>query len=117
MIQQILSTIKTHRFDLQNEKVLQTQISKVLTDAGIKHDREHHLSVKDIIDIYFPDGSRIGIEIKITGNAKSIYKQLERYCKHEEISQIILVTNKTIGLPKTINDKPAYIINLGKAWL
>lgn len=119
MIEQILSAIKGQRFDLQNEKELQKQIGESLSSTGLIYSREHQLSKKDIIDFFLPDEGKagIGLELKIKGTAKAIYKQLDRYCQHHEITHIILVTNRTMGLPKLINNKPAYIINLGKAWL
>ncbi len=113
-ITDILQLLKQQRFSLHNEKVLQTEMETFLRDNAYVFQREHHLSKDSIID--FMIGS-IGIEIKITGNPKSIFKQCLRYCEFEEVSAIILVTNKIIKLPATLNKKPAHVLNLGTAWL
>ena len=115
MVQDILKILLLHRYPLEREKETQAAIEKRLVDAGItNYIREHHLDKENIPD-FFIDG--VAIEVKIKGNAKSIYKQCERYCKFEEVTSLILVTNRSMGFPKDINGKPCYFVNLGKAWL
>jgi hypothetical protein len=82
--------------------------------AGIEHTREARLDGKNRID--FKVGG-IGIEVKIKGNAKAIYKQCARYCALPEIEALILVTGRSMGFPETINNKPCYVVRLGKGWL
>ena len=113
----IIELLSNKKFDLHNEKVLQQQIEECLIKVGLEFKREVSLSHKDIIDfVVSVNGETIGLEVKISGNAKSIYKQCERYCKHP-IDAIVLVTNKTIRLPEKINMKPTGIVKLGRAWL
>ena len=102
------------RLDLQNEKVLQQQIYDLFIQAGIECRREVQLSAGNIIDFV---SHQIGIEVKINGTKKAIYKQCERYAAHDELLALIVVTNKSIALPSHINNKPTFIINLGQAWL
>jgi len=104
------------RFPLDNEKLLQAAIEKKLIENGVEFNREHRLSEKDIPD-FFISNQGIAIEAKIKGKIKDIYKQCSRYCAHDQVKMLILTTNRTIGLPQSINNKPVYIINLGKAWL
>ena len=111
LVKQALSTT---RFDLGNEKKLQHQIEEKLKNAMIEHRREVSLSKESIIDFLVGD---IGIEIKIKGSAKAIYRQCERYCAFDEIKALVLLTNKIMRLPAQINNKNTYVINLGKAWL
>lgn len=113
-IKEIKTILGSYRFPLSNEKILQREIAEVLTKNNIVFQKEASLQGSGIIDFLIGD---IGIEIKIKGNALSIYKQLERYCEREEIKEIILVTNRTMGLPNKINGKPAHIISIGKAWI
>jgi len=101
------------RFSMTDEKVLQQQIEDRFVGL-VKYRREVHLSKENIID-FICDG--VGIEIKLKGSAKAIYRQLERYCQFDEIKAIVLVTNKIMKLPAQINNKNTHIINLGKAWL
>lgn len=116
-MERVIKILSSKKFDLHNEKILQQQIESCLNKEGINFKREVELSKRDKIDfIVNIDGQKIGLEIKIDGNAKSIYKQLQRYCLHD-IDAIILATNKTVGLPEQINNKPTSIVKLGRAWL
>jgi hypothetical protein len=110
----LLKILSSYKFNLTDEKDTQREILKVLMENQINFHREYRLDSKNILD-FFADG--IGVEVKIKGRARSIYKQCERYCQFEEVKGLILITNKTIGFPKEINQKPCWILNLGKAWL
>lgn len=114
MVFKIIKTLSSYRFPLNKEKDTQASIETRFVENDIEYSREHRLDSENIPD-FFIDG--IAIEIKIKGNAKKIYKQCERYCKFEEVKQLILVTNRSMGFPKEINGKPCYFVNLGKAWL
>lgn len=113
-LRDIIQILSCSRFSLENEKKLQSEIEKKLTENGIKFLKEHRLDSKNIPD-FFIDG--IAIEIKIKGNASKIYKQLERYASFDEVKQILLVTNRSMGLPLHINKKGCVMIKLGMAWL
>jgi hypothetical protein len=114
MIESIVAALNHSRFLLHDEKDLQQQMEKRLSDCGIVFSREHRLDARSIPDFYI-DG--IVVEVKIKGNPKSIYKQCQRYAQFDEVKAILLVTNKSIGWPEEINGKPAYFLNLGRAWL
>lgn len=109
----LLQLLRSKRFDLHNEKILQGQMEEAFKAKGIIFQREVTLSSGNIID--FMSG-HTGIEVKIAGSPKAIYKQLERYAQHETVGEIILVTNKALAL-KEVNHKPVHIVNLGLAWL
>lgn len=111
---ELLQLLKGQRFQLHNEKALQAEIEALLIRNQVQHHREYYLSKGSIID-FLVEGT--GIEVKISGSAISIFRQLERYCEFDDITGIILLTNKAMGIPSSINNKPAILINLGKAWL
>lgn len=113
-IDNITSLLRRYRFDLSNEKALQLEIENVLKENNISYLREHRLSKEDIPDFMIND---LCIEVKIKGSKKSIFKQIERYSKYNEVTQIILITNKSLGMPLCINNKATSLINLGRAWL
>lgn len=113
-VQKILSILSNYRFSLQNEKKLQSEIAAKLDELGVSFKKEYCLDNKNIPD-FFIDG--IAIEIKIQGNAKQIYKQCERYCLFNEVKSLILITNRSMGFPAEINNKPCYVLKLGKSWL
>lgn len=111
----VLSAFKNKRFLVGTEKQIQQDISDYLTTIGVEHTREIQLSDSDIPDFKFCEG--VFAEVKIKGSKMLIYKQCERYCQHDDVKALILITNKTIPLPKTINGKRVYVINLSNSWL
>lgn len=118
LLADIQKAIKGKKLDLSNEKRLQGQLEEAFSNANIDFIREYKLSQKDIIDFYIVSCS-IGLEIKIQSkaNAMSIYRQLERYATSDEIKTLLLITNKAISLPDSINNKPIYILRLGRTQL
>jgi hypothetical protein len=73
------------------------------------------LSDEDRIDFMVLDC--IGVEVKTKGSRMDIYRQLERYSKHDSVAGIILVTSKKFGNITNIGPKPICTLELGKAWL
>lgn len=114
ILHRLFHDIKAIRLDLSTEKNAQGSLEKNLLSLGYDFQREYRLSESDIPD--FMIGS-ICIELKIKGSAKEIYRQLERYAMHDQVEIIILMTNRSMGLPKTINGKYTHLINIGSAWL
>lgn len=114
----IYKHLRRYRFiNLTSEKELQVEIHKALQEICRDDlNREYRLSQKDIVDFFVPSLGLV-IEIKVKGSAKAIYRQLERYAKHEQVKVILLLTAKTMGLPEKINDRPSYFMSLGQAWL
>lgn len=110
----IIKLISSSRLSVQDEKETQLQIERIFIDNAIDHCREFRLDAKNIPD-FFIDG--IAIEIKIKGGPRQIYRQCERYCQFEEVRELMLITNKSMGFPQEINGKPCYLVNIGKAWL
>jgi len=113
-IQELYGALQHVKFDLSSEKSLQLQIAKRLDEKGISYKKEFIFDKTSTIDFLIDD---IGVEIKIKGAKKDIYKQCLRYSTYEQVKQILLVTNVAQGMPKTLNEKPVYILNLANAWL
>lgn len=107
--------IQNARLELHNEKVLQSQIEAILKEKNVPYSREHKLDDYSIID--FMIEGYLGIEVKIKGSAMEIFRQIERYCEFSEVEGLVLITNKAIKLPRHINGKFTYVLNLGTAWL
>lgn len=114
MITNLLAQLSKYKLSLNAEKILQKEIAEVLRQ--FQPADEFRLDDNNIIDFYLP-GTGIGIEVKIKGSRKEIYKQCLRYCEFDRIKILVLVTNRSLGFPKTINGKPCYVVNLGTAWL
>lgn len=115
MISRLHSLISATRMDLSDEKRTQCDLEAMFTAQGIPFERECRLSAGDIPD-FLIDG--IAVEVKLRGaRKKDVYRQLERYARHDRVKAIMLVTNLTMGLPGTLEGKPVYFVALGRAWL
>lgn len=115
--QDIVRLIRRLRLDLSSEKHLQQGMATAFEAHGLLFEREKRLSPADIPDFFLPGG--ITIECKMNKKARKmdIYRQLERYAKHAEVTAIILASNLVMGLPETINSKPIYCASLSAGWL
>lgn len=115
----VLNILKHARVSLSDEKVAQADLDHLLRSGLAVNavvSREHRLGDGDIPDFLIE--GRYVIEVKMKGARKAaIYRQLDRYAAHPDVQAIILVTNLAMGLPPTINGKPTFIVNLGRAWL
>lgn len=116
MFTQIKALLQGQKLVTFDEKQLQYQIMGILgsTPGFPFFCKEYPLAGAGIID-FFIGGP--GIEVKIKGSPMGIYRQLERYAKHPEVTELILITAKSMTLPETIEGKPANFIQLSKAWL
>ncbi|MBU2765803.1 hypothetical protein HAP94_06235 [Acidithiobacillus ferrivorans] len=112
----LILLIESTRLDLSDEKRLQVDLAAVFTGAGIPFTREMVLSARDIPDFFIEDGTAIECKLR-PAQKTAVYRQLQRYVSHTEVTRIILATNLSMTLPATINGKPAYMASLSKGWL
>jgi hypothetical protein len=115
VVSDLLNLFKRNKFTLEDEKTLQAQIALKLNTNGFPYLREFHLDEKNIPD--FIVNENIVIEVKLKGTATQIYYQCERYCKFDEVRALILVTNKSMTLPTSINGKLSFVVNISESWL
>lgn len=113
----VLSALSGVRIPLTDEKATQVEISRILSAAGIDHEREARLPGAGIIDFLFPCG--LGMEVKLLKavSARAIYRQLDQYLEHEQVTAIILASNRAMHLPEMVRGKPCHFLSLGRAWL
>lgn len=79
------------RFRAADEDELQRAIAGLLTKWGLSFVREKILGPGDRID--FLVGS-VGIECKVQGSAAAAMRQIDGYMKFDEISAVVLVTDR-----------------------
>lgn len=108
--------LRSHRIDLSAEKATQADMERIFARAGLRFRREFRLSARDIPDFFFPD-SGLAVEVKVGGRAAGFLRQITRYTDHSRVLGVLLVTRGSIGLPSSIAGKPAWTIDLGRAWL
>jgi hypothetical protein len=112
----IAMTLSAGRFDLDDEKACQAQIDSWLGCRVPRVvEREYRLSDADIPD-FFIEG--VVVEVKMNSARRpAVLAQLERYARHDQVTDLILVTNRALNLPATISGKPVRTVSLGRAWL
>lgn len=98
----------------QGEYDLHRLVMDALDSAGITWAHEVSLGPRCRIDLMC--GS-VGIEIK-RGKPETarIRGQLAKYAACERITGLVLVTERTVPLPRTINGKPVRVICLNRLW-
>lgn len=111
--QAIIAALAQPFANLTNEKNLQAEIAGRLQTHNIEFQKEVPVN-GGIID--FLCGS-IGIEVKIKGTKRGIYRQCAAYTQDDEIKEFILLTSKTCQLPKEINGVECTVLSLSAGWL
>lgn len=114
IVYSLVNVLASTRFPAGPEKLLQEAVADALTDAGIAFEREFRLNDHDIIDFLV---AGIGIEVKIKGARRAIYRQLQRYAESDAVKSLVLLSSVAMGLPPEIDGKPVTIVSLGRAWL
>ena len=110
-----LAVLRSARVRTQNEACAQADIADALSRADIPFEAESRLDENSRIDFLLDHG--VGIECKVKGQARAIYRQMQRYAANERIAGLILATGKPMGLPTTIGNKPTRLHTFGSAWL
>jgi hypothetical protein len=113
--QRTFNLLGKRRFVIGGEYDVQDQVEAALETGGVVFQREKILDRKNRIDFLCAHGT--GIEIKIKGGKREIFRQLQRYAEFDSISALILVSSVALGLPPRINDKPVLLLSIGAAWL
>lgn len=112
--QRIVHVLTSHRLPLSDEKQLQAAIAGAFAAAGLTAEREVRLAPGDIVDFMVSD---VAIEVKIKGNKRDIFRQVERYCGHQAVGGLVLATNVPMALPAQVCGKPTSVALLGLGWL
>lgn len=113
----ILDFLGRVSLSVSTEKEMQHDLSICLEENHFNFKREYWLGDNGIIDFYFPD-EKIGLELKIKkGSPISIFRQLERYSLSDDIESLILLTNKSMGVPKLSTGKNVILMSAGRSWL
>jgi len=102
------------RLPLESEKETQACLADLLAREGIPFEREARIA-GGVIDFLLADGT--GVEVKLAGAAKAIYRQMQGYSAEPRVERLVLLTTKAMALPPLIGGKRARVVNLGTAWL
>ncbi len=115
-LDQVVTTIRGHRFRYTDEDQLQEAIEAALRAGGMLPEREVRLGARDRIDLLV-DG--VGIEVKVDGSVTSLHRQIKRYAADERVASIVVVSNRVrhLQLPHEIAGKPVRSVSLAGAGL
>lgn len=92
------------------EKAMQDAIERLLTAAGIAHQREYQIG-KGFID-FRTVAEGIGIECKVDGGPSLVLPQLMRYAECPDIHGVILATTRRTHrfATEVLRDKPFGVV-------
>ena len=115
MLESVLITLRALRSPFVFvEAELHQQIITQFNRMEIPYRHEMTIGKLGRID-FWVDG--IGIEVKKgKPNIKMLINQLTQYSHSEQIKQLIVVSQKKLNLPTSINNKPVYVVALDSMW-
>ncbi|NMD37441.1 MAG: DNA/RNA nuclease SfsA [Christensenellaceae bacterium] len=115
-INKILGLLKGAKLPFSVEEFqIHQHIIKLFNDNDIKFIHEFKIKGNSRIDFFVED--EIGVEVKKgRPNKTNLIKQLTKYSECENICAIIVIVEKSIALPDSINGKNIYSINLNSQW-
>ena len=98
----------------QGEYDLHRLVMDALSRQGVPFEHEVSLAPRCRIDLMC---GGVGVEIKRgrVERAKGL-RQLTRYAACEQVAGLILVTEKSLGLPREIGGKPVRVVCLNRLW-
>ena len=98
----------------QGEYDLHRLVMDTLSRQGVPFAHEVSLAPRCRIDLMC-GGVGIGIKRGRVERAK-VLRQLTRYAACERVAGLILVTEKSLGLPREIGGKPVRVVCLNRLW-
>ena len=114
-MEKIVNAISALRAPLQQgEYDLHRLVMDALDAAALPWAHEVRLGPRCRIDLMC---GGVGIEIKRGSvEKKRILAQLQKYAECDQVTGLILVTEKTVPVPRTISGKPVRLICLNRLW-
>jgi hypothetical protein len=108
----VCAIIRAGAYRIGHEALLQMDLEKHFVARGVPYEREFRFSATERVD-FFVDG-HIALELKIHASRRAILRQMERYAAVERVDSLILMTAAAMGMAPRINDKPVYVVQLGR---
>ena len=114
-MERVIEAISALRAPLQQgEYDLHRLVMDALDAAGVPWTHEVKLGPRCRIDLMC---GGVGVEIKRGAVDKArILAQLRKYADCPQVEGLVLVTEKTVPLPHTLNGKPVRLVCLNRLW-
>jgi hypothetical protein len=89
---ELIELLGRFRFTAPSEAELQRSVENVLVGARVAFEREAILTPQERIDFLIEGG--VGLELKIGGSVIAIARQVQRYCRIEKVSEVVLASTR-----------------------
>jgi len=116
MEEEVLKCLRGIRAGLvTDEYTLHDIVQAAFDEAGIPYEKEFKLGSGSRVDYMVNQG--IAVEIKKgKPNRTNVIKQLTRYAAFDRVKMLVLVVERNMDVPETIEDKPCVSVGLNKNW-
>lgn len=111
----IANAIEIARIQTSTETLAQDCIAGALELGGWSPQREVKLDAASRPDFMVRG---VAIEVKVKGEKRAIWRQVERYATHPRVDAIVLATS--VPFPRdlpAVNGKPVILASLSRGWL
>ena len=114
-IAHVVAALSAVRMPAQPEEYdIHAAVAAALGAAGLEYEHEFRLGPRRRIDFRV---GRVGIEVKKGRPASSaLAVQLRRYLESDALDGVVVVTQRAIILPQSINGKPVALVSLNRLW-
>ena len=93
---------------------IHAEVAAALAAAGLEYAHEYKLGPRCRVDFRV---GRVGIEVKKGRPAASdLRRQLARYLAFDDLSAMVVVTQKVTPVPERIGGKPVRLISINRLW-
>lgn len=113
MMLEVVRTLSFYRYLCGDEMRLHAGIKKALDKHGVTYSHEVQATKADRFDFLIHDS--IVIEAKIKGSISDALRQVERYCKLDQVAGVIVVAVRNWHnweMPQEFNGKPLKLCRL-----
>ena len=112
----LVTLIRSHRFNWKDEEDFQEGIRRVLKGHKIRFRKEVILGDAGRIDFLV---GKIGIELKVKESVSKVSKQLHAYAKQPEVEELLLITTRASHrrISRTMRGKHVTVLCLWESFL
>lgn len=113
---EVLAALRALRVPLSmDEYELQARVAAALAGAGLAYEKEARLAPRCRADFLCQGG--VLVEVKRGAVRRPLLlDQLRRYAALPEVASLIVVTERTVDLPRRVGGKPCAVVALNRLW-